>query len=56
MPFEVEINAPIAEIDGGIVHVQSNRFRMEMSQRDFYRMAVAINEAKEQLASSKHLN
>lgn len=51
--FDIELNAPIDERHGGIVHIQSDDLRMEMSQIDFYRFAACVNLAKENLLHIK---
>lgn len=51
--LEVELNEPIHEYTGGIVHLQSEEFRMEMSQLDFYKLVGCINLAKENLKRMK---
>jgi len=54
--FDVEINDPVDNSNGGIVHIQSHNFRMEMTQRNFYEMAAAIMLAKRQLARIKRMD
>ena len=51
--FDIELNAPIDENVGGIVHIQSDDLRMEMSQLDFYRFATCVNLAKANLLHIK---
>ena len=52
----IELNEPINPQTGGIVHLQSDKFRLEMSQADFYRLVVTINLAKKNLCRIKGLN
>lgn len=51
--FEIELNDPLSTETGGIVHIQNEKLRMEMSQLDFYRMVGCINLAKENLLRMK---
>lgn len=49
IPFGIELNNPIVEETGGIIHVQSDNFRLDMSQLDFYKIVTACNYAKDNL-------
>lgn len=53
IPFTVEMNAPISEENGGIIHIQNDIVRMEMEQKDFYKIVSSLNLAKEQLFREK---
>lgn len=52
--FNVELNAPISET-GGVIHIQNEKMRLEMSQRDFYKIVGSINLAKHNLLKMKGL-
>lgn len=52
--YEVELNEPLDELIGGMIHIQNDNFRMELSQKDFYEMASAIMLAQEQLLRIKN--
>lgn len=49
----VELNNPINENTGGIIHIQGEQFRLEMSQLEFYRLVGCVNLAKENLKRMK---
>ncbi len=51
--YDIELNAPILPKIGGIVHIQSDDVRMEMTQADFYKLVANINMAKENLSRIK---
>lgn len=51
--FDIELNAPLDADNGGIVHIQSDDIRMEMSQLDFYRLVGCVNLAKTNLLHIK---
>lgn len=53
--YDVELNGPIREDIGGIVHIQSADSRIEMSQLEFYRMVGTLNLAKTNLRKVKGL-
>ena len=51
--FRIELNAPIECKKGGVVHIQNDNIRLEMSQADFYKMAFIFNLARKNLAIEK---
>ena len=53
MRFNVELNGPVSEVTGGIVHIQNDVVRYEMSQLDFYKMVTGLNLARENLIRLK---
>jgi len=54
--LNIEINEPVDKIKGGIIHIQSDSFRMEMTQMDFYNMAAAVILARKQLTCIKKMD
>jgi len=53
--FDVEINEPFDKETGGLIHIQSDNFRLDMTQWDFYNMAATIILAKKQLTLIKKM-
>ncbi len=51
--FDIELNAPINDETGGIVHIQNEKVRLEMSQLDFYELVTSLNLAKMNLLKIK---
>ena len=53
--FNVELNEPIERPEGGKVHIQNDCIRIEMSQKEFYKMVIFFQYAKQKLCSYKRL-
>lgn len=51
--YDIELNAPIRPKIGGIIHIQSDDIRLEMTQADFYKFVTNVNLAKENLLRIK---
>ena len=53
--FEIELNHPPSMGQGRQIHIQSEKFRCELEEEEFIRVAVAVRLAAEKLRYSKKL-
>ncbi len=53
--FDIELNEPLDRPEGGKVHIQNDNMRIEMSQKEFYKMVITFRYAKQKLYSYKKL-
>lgn len=51
--FDVELNGPVSDDTGGIIHIQNDDLRVELSSGDFFSMVGAFALAKKELELSK---
>ena len=51
--YEVEMNEPVSENRGAIIHIQNENARLDMTQREFYEIGACIMLAKRQLVKIK---
>lgn len=54
--FDIELNEPLERPEGGKVHIQNSNMRIEMSQKDFYKMVVSFQYAVKKLYSYKKIS
>ena len=54
--FLIEQNAPVSEQGERIIHIQNEKFRLEMPEQEFLRMASAFAYARRNLDFLKGLN
>ncbi len=53
--FEVELNHPLSKGKDQQIHIQSDKFRLEMSKTDYIRYALTVLVAKENLKKLKNI-
>ena len=51
--YEIEMNWPILEGQGANIHIQSDLFRIDLTQREFFEVAACVILAKRQLIKIK---
>lgn len=51
--LNVELNGPIDTESGGVIHIQNDHIRFEMSQQEFYHLVGCLNLAKTNLQRIK---
>lgn len=51
--YDIELNGPISNNAGGIIHIQNDKSRAEMSQKDFYKLVSLVNLASVNLQKVK---
>ena len=51
--FDVELNGPVSDTSGGIIHIQNGDLRIEFTSGDFFSMVGAFALAKKELYLSK---
>ncbi len=53
--FEVELNHPLSKGKDQQIHIQSDKFRLEMSKTDYIRYALTVLVAKKNLKKLKNI-
>ena len=51
--FDVELNNPVSDMSSGIIHIQNDDLRIELTSGDFFSMVGALVLAKKELELSK---
>lgn len=51
--FDVELNGPVSDTSGGIIHIQNDALRIELTLGDFLSMVGSFALAKKELELSK---
>lgn len=54
--FEIEVNKPHAQGMPNDIHIQSERFRYQMNEKEFLKLALTVLAARRKLAFMKGLD